>query len=159
MAGEPKIMDYLSCGRPDVSYHGVKAWRPELENFRRQIGIMYCGEYGKKPDGTADDSFFVAYNMHWEPHELICRICRRSRSGILCLTRTIRNLTVCIRRSRAMEKVEKKGGMPVMETRQFEVPPRTIVVFVERKYLWPCLYGRGHKLFLQSAKLFLWMLI
>ena len=23
MAGEPKIMDYLSCGRPDVSYHGV----------------------------------------------------------------------------------------------------------------------------------------
>ena len=30
---------------------------------------MYCGEYGKKPDGTADDSFFVAYNMHWEAHE------------------------------------------------------------------------------------------
>ena len=28
------------------------------------------------------------------------------------------------------EDVEKKGGMPVMETRQFEVPPRTIVVFV-----------------------------
>ena len=69
MAGEPKIMDYLSCGRPDVSYHGVKAWRPEFENFRRQIGIMYCGEYGKKPDGAADDSFFVAYNMHWEAHE------------------------------------------------------------------------------------------
>ena len=29
---------------------------------------MYCGEYGKRPDGTADDSFFVAYNMHWENH-------------------------------------------------------------------------------------------
>lgn len=62
-------MDYLGCGHPDVSYHGVKAWRPEFENFRRQLGILYCGEYGKMPDGSRDDYFFVMYNMHWEPHE------------------------------------------------------------------------------------------
>lgn len=66
---EPKVMDYLACGHPDVSYHGVKAWRPEFENFRRQLGIMYCGAYSQKADGTQDDYFFVAYNMHWEPHE------------------------------------------------------------------------------------------
>ncbi len=66
---EPRMMDYQVCGMPDVSYHGVKAWVPEFDHFRRQLGILYCGEYGKKPDGTTDDTFFVAYNMHWEPHE------------------------------------------------------------------------------------------
>lgn len=69
MPKEPRIMDYLSCGQPDVSYHGEKAWCPEFENFRRQLGILYCGKYGILPDGSCDDTFFVAYNMHWEPHE------------------------------------------------------------------------------------------
>lgn len=68
-AEEPRVMDYLACGHPDVSYHGVKAWCPEFENFRRQLGIMYCGEYNRRADGLPDDYFFVAYNMHWEPHE------------------------------------------------------------------------------------------
>ncbi len=66
---EPRIMDYLTCGHPDISYHGVKAWVPEFDNFRRQLGIMYCGAYGRHADGSPDDYFFVAYNMHWEPHE------------------------------------------------------------------------------------------
>lgn len=65
---EPRMMDYEACGFPDVSYHGVKAWAPEFDPFRRQLGILYCGSYGKRPDGTMDDYFFVAYNMHWEPH-------------------------------------------------------------------------------------------
>ena len=66
---EPRVMDYLACGYPDVSYHGVQTWHPEFENFRRQLGILYCGEYGKKADGSSDNYFFIAYNMHWEPHE------------------------------------------------------------------------------------------
>ena len=66
---EPKLMDSLACGQPDVSYHGVSAWKPEFDSFRRQFGILYCGEYAKKADGQPDDTFFVVYNMHWEPHE------------------------------------------------------------------------------------------
>lgn len=69
MKTEPKNIDYLVCGHPDVSYHGVKTWCPEFESFRRQLGIMYCGAYGEKADGGPDDYFFVAYNMHGEPHE------------------------------------------------------------------------------------------
>ena len=61
-------MDYKSCGRPDVSYHGENAWKPEFENFRRQFGILYWGAYAKRPDGSDDANFYVAYNMHWEPH-------------------------------------------------------------------------------------------
>lgn len=69
MEKEAMNMDYLACGHPDMSFHGVNAWRPEYENFRRQLGVLYCGEYGRKADGTSDDYFFVMYNMHWEPHE------------------------------------------------------------------------------------------
>ena len=57
MGTEPKNTDYLVCGHPDVSYHGVKTWCPEFENFRRQLGIMYCGEYGEKTGGAPDDYF------------------------------------------------------------------------------------------------------
>ena len=54
-------MDYLPADTPDVSYHGVKAWCPEFENFRRQLGIMYCGEYAKKGGQyTRLDYFFTA---------------------------------------------------------------------------------------------------
>lgn len=68
MDREPRIMDYKSCGRPDMSYHGEYVWRPEFENFRRQFGILYWGAYGRKADGSEDDTIYVIYNMHWEPH-------------------------------------------------------------------------------------------
>lgn len=69
MAEQPKLMDHLACGCPDVSFHGLNAWYPEFENFRRQLGVLYCGSYGKKADGSPDDTIFVMYNMHWEPCE------------------------------------------------------------------------------------------
>lgn len=69
MSKEPAMKDYLACGLPDVSYHGVKAWCPEFDDFRRQMGILYCGDYGIRADGTADNHFFVAYNMYREPRE------------------------------------------------------------------------------------------
>lgn len=69
MEKEPALLDYKSVGLPDVSYHGEKTWCPQFENFRRQLGILYCGKYGKRADGSEDNYFYVAYNMHWEPHE------------------------------------------------------------------------------------------
>lgn len=69
MAKEPALMDYRSVGIPDMSCHGEKAWCPVFDPYCRQFGILYCGEYGKTPDGSVDDSIYVAYNMHWEPHE------------------------------------------------------------------------------------------
>lgn len=119
MEREPRIMDYLSCGQPDVSYHGVRAWRPEFENFRRQIGILYCGEYGRHKDGTADNSFYVAYNMHWEPHEFdLPNLPRGQRWHLIFQTD-------------AEEENGKFGEEDArLVSRQFQVPPRTIAVFL-----------------------------
>ncbi len=58
-------LDYRSVGIPDLSFHGENAWRPEMENFRRQLGVMYAGDYAE------DDTFLVLYNFHWEKHDFL----------------------------------------------------------------------------------------
>ena len=65
---QPKLMDPRATGIPDVSYHGVMAWRPEFELWRRQLGILYNGAYAPDESGKPDSTFYVMYNMHWEEH-------------------------------------------------------------------------------------------
>ena len=60
--------DRLSCGYPDISYHGSSAWYNAMENYNRHIGILYCTQYAGVPD--EEDLLYVVYNMHWEAHEL-----------------------------------------------------------------------------------------
>lgn len=64
---ELKIMDSLGCGYPDISYHGMEAWRPDTSYISRMVGIMLCGKYVRNKE---DDSLYLAYNMHWQPHVL-----------------------------------------------------------------------------------------
>lgn len=53
-----QLIDYLSCGYPDLSYHEENAWiSPQFLN-RRALGVMYCGRYvGEKED------IYVGYNF------------------------------------------------------------------------------------------------
>ena len=67
---ELRILDTLSCGYPDLSYHGQNAWRPQTESYNRHVGIMYCGKYAKTKAGTEDSFLYVAMNMHWEAQKL-----------------------------------------------------------------------------------------
>ncbi len=123
MDREPRMMDYKSCGRPDVSYHGENAWRPGFENYRRQFGILYWGPYEKNADGSADDTFYVAYNMHWEPHVFgLPRLPKGQLWHVVYDT------------SRGPEKGGyREGEEPVLENQtQAEIPPRGIMVFTSR---------------------------
>lgn len=119
MDREPRIMDYKSCGRPDMSYHGEYVWRPEFESFRRQFGILYWGPYGKKADGTEDDTIYVIYNMHWEPHVFGLP---RLDEGQLWHT--------MYDTSKGPEKGRfERGSEPVLEDQtQTVAPPRSILV-------------------------------
>ncbi len=59
-----KMMDYISCGYPDLSCHGKEAWRPDLSGYSHILGMLYCGLYEK---GAKDQPFvYVCYNMHWQ---------------------------------------------------------------------------------------------
>lgn len=68
---ELRATDYLSCGYPDISYHGKQAWYGDFENYSRSVGVFYAGDYIRANSGgeETDSSFYVAYNMHWIPHE------------------------------------------------------------------------------------------
>ena len=59
---ELRGMDQISCGVPDVSYHGEYAWQTPSEISSRQLGVYYCGL------SANDTDCFVAYNMHWVEH-------------------------------------------------------------------------------------------
>lgn len=66
---ELRLMDYLSCSFPDLSYHATRAWQPDMSSYIHHIGLLYCGKYARTAFGEEDAFFYVAMNMHWEPHE------------------------------------------------------------------------------------------
>ncbi len=67
---EPRLMDYLAYGYPDLSYHGADAWKPAMNSLDRQIGMMYCGRYARIDKIRDDDYIYIALNMNWEAKEL-----------------------------------------------------------------------------------------
>lgn len=67
---ELKGVDYLTKGFPDISFHGERAWYCSYENTSRLLGVMYCGAYVQKTDGTPDDHIYAAYNFHWETRKI-----------------------------------------------------------------------------------------
>ncbi len=61
-----KLMDYISCGYPDISCHGKEAWRPDLSGYSHVLGMLYCGLYEKSENKPF---IYVCYNMHWQKAE------------------------------------------------------------------------------------------
>lgn len=59
---EMRGIDQVSCGVPDVSYHGESAWRVPSEVSSRQLGVYYSGA------AVGGEDCFVAYNMNWQEH-------------------------------------------------------------------------------------------
>lgn len=82
---ELRLMDYISCGYPDLSYHATKAWQPDMGNYSRHIGLMYCGKYARRERDVEDDFFYVAMNMHWEPHEFALPLLPKGQEWCLLL--------------------------------------------------------------------------
>lgn len=83
---ELRLMDYGACGYPDLSYHGEAPWRPDTASYSRQLGVMYCGKYAFRDKRTPDDSFYVAYNMHWEPHSFSMPKLPKGQKWQICMT-------------------------------------------------------------------------
>lgn len=115
MEKELRIMDSLSCGYPDLSYHGERAWYGEFDNGNRQLGVLYCGKY------AGEDCFiYVVYNLHWNPHEF-----------------ALPHLPEEMEWYQAIDTgsgVYPEGKELFLEEKQqFSVPGRTVIVLVGRK--------------------------
>lgn len=62
--------DYKGKGCPDLSYHGEHAWISMIPRERQAAGVMHCGDYAVREDGTADDFIYVGYNFYSGINEL-----------------------------------------------------------------------------------------
>lgn len=61
------MSDGLQVGFPDLSYHGSNAWFAPTDNFIRHVGMMYSANHA---EAGVNKLIYVAYNMHWEEHDL-----------------------------------------------------------------------------------------
>ena len=69
MPREIKGSDAKGFGYPEVSYHSGKAWYADMTPASRHVGVLYCGFYAQKEDGTADDFIYIMYNMNEQPKD------------------------------------------------------------------------------------------
>lgn len=116
-ASEARIMDSLSCGYPDLSYHGQNAWRLETDGFLRSAGVMYCGYYGIRPDGHEDDFLYLGMNMYWEPQKL-------------ALPRLPQGLKWKLMAQTAQEADHATLEDDILNNLTVTVPPRSIQIYI-----------------------------
>lgn len=119
---ECMLMDYKSCGYPDLSYHGKEAWKPAWEHYSRHIGFMLCGEYAQEGRGTY---FYVAVNMHWEPQEFALPKLPKGRRWSYSFSTDGENA--------AGGKSADAEKSDVTKEASYIVAPRSIVVFIGGK--------------------------
>lgn len=112
-----QMRDYISCGCPDLSYHGMEPWKPDMGADSRHIGVMLCGTYGKTEQKREGDSFYLCINMHWEVRDFILPDLPKGEQWNLCI---------------CTEDTKKNEGITVGMSK-VSASPRSIYVFQSSK--------------------------
>ncbi len=113
-------MDYISCGYPDISFHGRDAWRPETASGSRSLGILYCGLYGRASDREDDMFLYLGINMYWESYTFGLPQMPKGKIWVRLFS-TDMETEECL-------EVCDGGGLC-----NVTVPPRTIVIYGARE--------------------------
>lgn len=112
-------MDYLSCGYPDISFHGKDAWRPDMGSGSRSLGILYCTRYGSLAEDTDDSFLYIGINMYWEPYTFGLPQMPKDKEWVQLFTTDT-------------QKKETDSGGGKDHLHNILVPPRTIVIYGTR---------------------------
>lgn len=116
-------MDYISCGMPDLSFHGTAPWYADYNHYSRQLGILLCGAYVGKDRNSFDNSFYLAFNFHWEEAEFHLPDTRKGEEWELFLSTP----------DNYCEPVEGREEALKMQLKDFYLPAKSIMVFISRK--------------------------
>ncbi len=117
--------DYLVCGYPNISFHGLEAYMPPAEPNRREIGVLLCGKYACDSSRKEDKLIYIACNMHGEQHTFELPRLYKGLSWHLAMSTTEHHDTVCL------QQVTVKDGNTSGTVKghwQVTVPARCIVV-------------------------------
>ena len=102
--------DRMRTGRPDISFHGVRAWFPDYAEYSHTLGILLNGSYS----GEEEDVYMI-FNMHWEAMEFDLPKCAPGRRWHMLLD------------------TSGEGAREIPETKErCRVPGRTVVVLTEK---------------------------
>ena len=125
-----RMMDTLSCGMPDLSIHGVQAWRPDYSNYSRMLGMLYYGEYVEERKGR---SVYIIYNMYWQAKSFDLPNLPYGRAWRVIVdsyANTFDDSLLKIKK-KPVSKRSKKGKRQAELQKKTVVPPRSVVIFVE----------------------------
>lgn len=122
------MMDTLSCGMPDLSIHGMQAWRPDYSNYSRMLAMLYYGAYVEDGEGR---SVYIIYNMFWEPRSFDLPHLPDRRNWKVMID-TYDNIfdESLLKRGRRKKRKRKNARQELLQKKTV-VPPRSVVVFVE----------------------------
>lgn len=139
MVEEPRNIDYLSVGLPDISFHGVEPWRVDFSYGSRQLAVLYNGKYGDN-----ENSIYVAMNAYWE--DMVFNIPEASIDGnwkYVMSTEKLQELdetedkpnNTTDNENKAVEKNNETNENVYRQNvlRKIKVPARSIVIFEEEK--------------------------
>ncbi|MDD7402508.1 MAG: alpha-amylase family glycosyl hydrolase [Butyribacter sp.] len=128
---EPVMLtDTLSCGMPDLSIHGMQAWKPDYSNYSRMLGMLYYGEYAGRKEGR---SVYIIYNMYWEAKSFDLPNLPKGKNWRVMIDtydNTFDTKLLTAKKKTAKTGTRKKKQQPVL-SKKTVVPPRTTVIFVE----------------------------
>lgn len=113
--------DYLSCGCPDVSYHGKNSWFGDFEDYSRGIGILYAGDYVPSAVEDRGSSFYVIYNMHGSEREFALPTLPKGQEWKIAIDTGKEGCTGLYPEGQELKLEGKKTHM---------VPARTILVLI-----------------------------
>lgn len=111
-----KGTDYLSCGFPDISFHGARAWYGDFDRAARHVGSMYAGRYAGE-----DGYIYIAWNFDWISQQFALPVLGRKEKWY-----------------KVMDTFEKESFIPkekqeaLPDGKYFLVPPRTVVILEGR---------------------------
>ena len=108
--------DRISCGYPDFSCHGERAWYPGFDYLNRHVGMMFCGEHAGE-----EEFIYIACNFHWEKQMFALPYLPKGMNWKMALS-TDEDLSNVIR--------DNEPASPGEHTRECELPGRTVCVLV-----------------------------
>lgn len=83
------LADTLSCGCPDLSYHGEDAWiTPGFSNWK-SVGLLYCGKYAAEKE-----DIYIGFNFSDFPKKLAVPQQKESRHWYLCMDTALKSAFV-----------------------------------------------------------------
>ena len=138
MVEEPRNIDYLSVGLPDISFHGVEPWRVDFSYGSRQLAVLYNGKYGEN-----ENSIYVALNAYWE--DTVFNIPEASADGSWKYVMSTEKLqeyeetedksdNIADNANRDAGGKNEDGEIVYRQNiRKIKVPARSIVIFEEEK--------------------------